>query len=88
MAEGRPEASCRASIASAPTISVSQAEGVSALLAMLITAQGTIPKYSSIDVQHWTAVASSRLAAIQSSSTAPNLAILSRAAAGTSWARA
>ena len=50
---------------------------------MLITVQGTTPKYSSIEVQHCTAVTVSSLACIQVSITAPSLAILSSAASGT-----
>ncbi len=50
---------------------------------MLMMVQGTTPKYSSIEVQHCTALTSSSLACIQSSITAPSLAILSRACAGT-----
>ena len=64
-------------------MSVSQAEGLRALLLMLISVQGTTPKYSSIEVQHWMAVASSWLASFQPSRTTPNLAIFIRAWAGT-----
>ena len=67
----------------APVISVSQALGTKPLLNMLMIVQGTTPKNSSMAVQHCTAVAASSCSAIHASTTTPNLAILSRAAAGT-----
>ncbi len=50
---------------------------------MLITVQGTTPKYSSSEVQHCTALMVTSVCAIHWSITAPSLAILSSAAAGT-----
>ena len=50
---------------------------------MLITVQGTTPKYSSSDVQHWTALMATSVCFIHRSITAPSLAIFSSAAAGT-----
>jgi len=67
----RPEASVSAYMAIAPQTSTSQALGAFALLSMLITVQGTTPKYSSIDVQHCTEVTSISLAVTQPSITAP-----------------
>ena len=77
-----PEARASACMASAPATSVSQAEGSRLLLMMLISVQGTTPKYSSMEVQHWMAEACRRLSAIQSSTTTPKRAMRSRAWAG------
>ena len=66
-----------------PGMSTSQALDIRLLLIMLMTVQGTTPKYSSMEVQHCTALTSSSLACIQPSITAPSLAIFSRAWAGT-----
>ena len=46
-------------------MSTSQALESRSLLIMLMTVQGTTPKYSSIDVQHWTALMSSSSRFIQ-----------------------
>ncbi len=70
-------------MATTPGTSTSQALDISSLLIMLMTVQGTTPKYSSIDVQHCTALACRSLACIQFSMTAPSFAILRSAAAGT-----
>jgi len=69
-------------MAAAPAMSVSQAEGISPSLSILISVQGTTPKNSCRLVQHWMAVASYSLAAIHSSITTPSLAILVSAAGG------
>ena len=45
---------------SVPMMSTSQALGSRLLLIMLMTVQGTMPKNSSIEVQHWTALMSVR----------------------------
>ena len=50
---------------------------------MLITVQGTTPKYSSIEVQHCTALIVISVCVIQPSITAPSLAIFISAASGT-----
>ena len=47
-----------------------------------MTVQGTMPRYSSIEVQHCTAETVSSVAAIQPSITAPSLAIFISAASG------
>ena len=65
-----------------PVISVSQALGTSASLSMLITEQGVMPKFSSMDVQHWTAVPDNSCSSIKRSRTTPNLAIFSRESRG------
>ena len=65
-----------------PPISTSQALESRLSLIMLMTVQGTTPKYSSIDVQHCMALMASSFAAIHCSITAPSLAIFMRAAAG------
>ena len=49
---------------------------------MLITVQGTTPKYSSIEVQHCTALMARSFACIQPSTTAPSFAIFISAACG------
>ena len=49
---------------------------------MLITVQGTTPKYSSIEVQHCTALMASSFAFIQLSITAPSLAIFIKRGCG------
>ena len=64
-----------------PQISTSQALGSRSLLIMLIIVQGTTPKYSSIAVQHCTALMATSVS-IQPSTTAPSFAIFSSA-----WAR-
>ena len=63
-----------------PGTSTSQAEGMRSLDIMLMMVQGTTPKYSSIDVQHCTALMVTLVCFIQPSMTAPSLAILSSAA--------
>src|ERR1700722_3151359 len=66
-----------------PQISTSHALGNRLSLIMLMTVQGTTPKYSSSDVQHWIAVIFTLVSAIQPSMTAPSFAILIRAESGT-----
>ena len=66
-----------------PQISTSQALDMRFSLIMLMTVQGTTPKNSSSDVQHCTALMATSVSAIQPSMTAPSLAILSKAGAGT-----
>jgi hypothetical protein len=66
----------------ATVMSASHALGLSALLIMLMTAQGTTPKNCSMEVQHWIAVATSSFSSIQRSVTTANLAILSSATSG------
>src|SRR5665213_4065655 len=68
---------------SVPMVSVSQALGNRFSLIMLITVQGTTPKYSSIEVQHCTELTVSSLAFIHPSITAPSFDIFSSAASGT-----
>ena len=60
-----------------PVMSVSQALGTRALLSMLMAVQGTTPKYSSIEVQHWMAVPASSCSAMCASRTTANLAMRS-----------
>ena len=55
----------------------------SSLLIMLMTVQGTTPRFSSMEVQHWTALMVTSVAAIQWSMTAPSFAIFNNAGAGT-----
>ena len=50
---------------------------------MLMTVQGTTPRFSSIEVQHCTALMATSVAAIQWSTTAPSFAIFINAASGT-----
>ena len=69
---------------STPHTSTSQALESSESLIMLITVHGTTPRFSSSDVQHWTALICTLLAFIQSSTTAPNFAIFTSAACGMS----
>ncbi len=64
---------------STPGTSTSQAEGMRLFDIMLMMVQGTTPKNSSIEVQHWTALMVELVCFIQPSMTAPSLAILSRA---------
>ena len=52
-----------------PQMSASQALDSSSLLIMLMTVQGTTPKYSSIAVQHWIALIARSFDVIQSSTT-------------------
>ena len=61
-------------------MSTSQALDSKLSLIMLITVQGTIPRFSSMEVQHCTALMVTSVAAIQWSTTAPSLAIFSNAA--------
>ena len=63
-------------------MSVSQALGESALLSMLMTVQGTTPKFSSIEVQHWRAVPSSSRSSMYWSRTTENFAIRTRDSLG------
>ena len=65
-----------------PQISTSQALGSRSLLIMLITVQGTTPKYSSMAVQHCTALIATSVSFIQPSTTAPSLAIFISASSG------
>ena len=74
-----PAHTCR----STPQTSTSQALGIRLLLIMLITVQGTTPKYSSIEVQHCTALMCTSVSRIQPSTTAPSFAILISASSGT-----
>ena len=67
---------------SVPQTSTSQALGIRLLLIMLMMVQGTTPKYSSIAVQHCTALTLTSVDFIQSSTTKPSLAILISAASG------
>ena len=69
---------------SVPSTSTSQADGIRLSLIMLMTVQGTMPRNSSIEVQHCTAETVSSLAFIQWSITAPSLAIFISAASGVS----
>ena len=71
-------------MARAPQTSTSQALGSNWSLIMLITVQGTTPKYSSIEVQHCRAEMVASTSFIHCSMTAASLAILSSAAAGAS----
>ena len=64
-------------------MSTSQALESRLSLIMLMTVHGTTPRYSSIEVQHCTALMATSVAAIQWSTTAPSLAIFISAAAGT-----
>ena len=66
-----------------PQTSTSQALDFSWSLIRLMIVQGTTPKNSSSDVQHCTALTATSVCCIQSSMTAPSLAILTRAAGGT-----
>ncbi len=66
-----------------PGTSVSHADGIRSLLIMLMTVQGTMPMFSSIDVQHCSAVMSSRVSSIQRRMPTAILAIFISAAAGT-----
>src|ERR1700744_1730665 len=69
-------------IESTPGTSTSQAEGMRLFDIMLITVQGTTPKYSSIEVQHCTALMVQAVCFIHVSMTAPSLAIFMRASSG------
>src|ERR1035437_4192939 len=64
-AEGVSLARVSAYMESVPSTSTSHAEGIRFSLIMDITVQGTMPRYSSIEVQHWTAETVSSLAFIQ-----------------------
>ena len=68
-------------MATVPAMSVSHA-GHGPLLIMLMTVHGTTPKYSSMEVQHWMALACKLRSPIQPSMTAPSLAIFMSAPAG------
>ena len=65
-----------------PGTSTSQALECRPLHIMLITVQGTTPKYSSMEVQHCTALMSRSLSFIQRSITTPSLAIFMMASSG------
>ena len=73
---GRSDASANAYMLTVPQMSTSQALGIRSLLIMLIIVQGTTPKYSSIEVQHCTALMVTSAAFIHCSITAPSFAIL------------
>ncbi len=64
-------------------ISTSQALDIRFSLIMLITVQGTTPKNSSSDVQHWMALIETSVCSIQVSITVPSFAIFISASAGT-----
>ena len=64
-------------------MSTSHALDIRSLLIMLITVHGTTPRFSSIDVQHCTALIATSVAFIQSSTTAASFAIFSSASGGT-----
>src|SRR3569833_2438137 len=81
-AEGVWLASASMYMLSVPGTSTSQADGISSFDIMLITVQGTTPKYSSIDVQHCTALIVTGAVFIQFSITAPSFAIFSSASSG------
>ena len=68
---------------STPQISTSQALESRLSLIMLMTVHGTTPKFSSMEVQHCTALIATSVAAIHWSITAPSFAIFIKAAAGT-----
>ena len=68
---------------STPQMSTSQALDSRLSLIMLITVHGTTPRFSSIEVQHCTALMATSVSAIHRSTTAPSLAIFSNAASGT-----
>src|ERR1700722_3550223 len=82
MALGVSLARVRAYMLRVPMVSTSQAEGMRLSLIMLMTVQGTTPKYSSMEVQHWTELMVSSLAFIQVSMTAPSFDIFMSAASG------
>src|ERR1035438_4268180 len=65
-----------------PGTSTSQADGMRSLLIILMMVQGTMPKYSSKEVQHWTALTVTLVCFIQPSMTAPSLAIFNSAVSG------
>jgi hypothetical protein len=66
---GVSEANASACMLSVPHTSTSHAAGSKLLLIMLMIVQGTTPKYSSIEVQHCTAVILTSVCFIQSSIT-------------------
>ena len=66
-----------------PQMSTSQALDIRFSLIMLMTVQGTTPKNSSSEVQHWMALMATWVCSIQVSITAPSLAIFMRASMGT-----
>src|SRR5438045_8797278 len=67
-----------------PQTSTSHALEVRESLIMLMTVHGTTPRFSSSEVQHCTALICTCALFIQSSTTAPSLAILTSAAWGMS----
>jgi hypothetical protein len=82
-AAGVWEASVSACMLTVPQTSTSHALGKFSLLIMLMTVHGTTPKYSSIDVQHCTALTDTSASFIHRSMTSPSLAILICACFGT-----
>src|ERR1035441_3765920 len=65
-----------------PGTSTSHADGIRSLLIMLMTVHGTTPKYSSIEVQHCTALIVTWVCFIHPSMTAPSFDILRSASSG------